>query len=392
MTLPTSEMPFVITSPFAEPTEFSAFRRQGHPVKVRTSTGNMGWLVSRHSDVAALCSDYRIGRSHLDPSRAARLWHAEIFPPFNNFRTELADHRRARQHLSRWYGQRNVESMIPRMRQILSRKLDELVRDRPPADLISQLVTPFVAQVVFEFVGIPPDDREKLQDWSCQIRARRSTPSTANRSALRHYLRGLLELKAYAPARDALSAAARSAASASKDSDTILDCISTFNLADYDVLAARLGYGLLFLLGNQAQQELLVNDRSLVPGAVQEILRIAVPGGSWIPRYALADIGYPAAPIQAGDLVVFAMQSANHDPEVFFEPARFDIARTPNQHVAFGRGKFYCLGAHLSVALLQVALDGIFERLPRLRLATEEICLRDQQVTGGLRTLQATWD
>lgn len=392
MTLPTSEMPFVITSPFTEPSEFSAFRREGRPVKVRTSTGDMGWLVTRHSDVAALCSDHRIGRSHLDPSHAARLWHAEIFPPYSNFRTELADHRRARQHLSRWYGQRNVESMIPRMREILNRQLDELVRDRPPADLIAQLVAPFVAQVVFEFVGIPPEDRDKLQDWSCQSRARRTTPSTVNRSALRHYLRELLELKACAPASDALSGAARSAASAPKDSDAILDCISTFNLVDYDVLAARLGYGLLFLLRNQAQQELLVSDPLLVQGAVQEILRVAVPGSSWIPRYALADIDYPAAPIRAGDLVVFAMQSANHDPEVFLHPARFDIARTPNQHLAFGRGKFYCLGAHLSVALLHVALDGIFERLPRLRLAAEEICLKDQQVTGGLQTLQATWN
>jgi pentalenolactone synthase len=288
--------------------------------------------------------------------------------------------------------------MMSRMRQVLDSQLHELVTTGTRADLISRLVEPLAARVVFEFAGIPPQDWDWVRQRSYQIRARDARTGTARAedslSALRRYVRELLELKAHCPGRDALSEAARLAASDSEDTDVMLDCVSMFNLIDYDVLAARLGYGLLFLLRHRTQLDLMLGDRSLVPGAVEEVLRMAVPGGSWIPRYAGADIDYPGAPIRAGELVVFSMQSANNDPEAFEDPGRLDITRAPNQHMAFGHGKFNCLGAHISRCMLRVAFEGIFERLPRLRLAVspEEIRLEDRKVTGGLRQLPAAWD
>jgi len=395
VTIMPGEIPFTITSAFVEPSEFLAQRALNGPAQIRTSTGDIGWLVSRYADVTTLCADSRIGKSHPDPAHAARLWYSEIFSPESNYNTELADHRRARRHLAKWYGPRRVELMRPRMREILDEQLRKVIAAGPPLDLKAHLITPFAAQVIYEFVGIPPADREKIQAWSHHIRVRQDTYSTTGRSELRQYIGDLLERKKQCPGQDAISGAVRSVSHARQhEQEDILKEISAFSLADQDVIGARIAYGTLFLLQHQQQLQRLLDDRSLVAGAVEEVLRVAVPGGSWIPRYALDDIDHSTADIRAGDLVVFAMQSANNDAAVFGDPGNFDITRSPNRHLAFGHGKFFCLGAHLSRTMLAVAFDGIFPRLPGLRLAVaaERVQLEDSRVTGGLRSLPVTWD
>jgi len=280
------------------------------------------------------------------------------------------------------------------MREILDEQLRKIVAAGPALDLNAHLIMPFSAQVIHEFVGIPAADWDRMRTWSHRIRERRKSYSTASRSELRQYLYELIERKKLCPADDALSGVVRSVGSVGPDEqEEILRSVSGFPLTDFDVIGARIAYGLLFLLGHRRQLKLLLDDRSLIPGAVEEALRLAVPGGSWIPRYALTDIDHANASIHAGDLVVFSMQSANHDPEVFREPGRFDITRTPNPHLAFGHGKFFCLGAHVSRAMLQVAFEGILKRLPGLRLAVPpgEVRLEDRRVTGGLHSLPAIW-
>ncbi|GAA0659612.1 hypothetical protein GCM10010193_08150 [Kitasatospora atroaurantiaca] len=141
------------------------------------------------------------------------------------------------------------------------------------------------------------------------------------------------------------------------------------------------------------QCQALSRDQALAPGAVEEILRFAVPGGSWIPRYALEGVDFEGVHIRAGDLVVFSFQSANRDESVFADPDRFDITRTPNPQIGFGHGKFHCIGASLARLELLTVIENLPARLPRLHLHEPHTTLPtdDSKITGGLRTLLVAW-
>src|SRR5437660_2681676 len=134
-------------------------------------------------------------------------------------------------------------------------------------------------------------------------------------------------------------------------------------------------------------------DPGLATGAVEEILRMAAPTLGVIARYAVADIEVGGVTIAPGDLVLVSTDADNRDDAAFAEPDRFDIRRTPNQHVAFGHGLRFCIGAGLARVELQTVFSALFQRVPTLRLAVEleELRLRDDTPLGGLTRLPVTW-
>jgi pentalenolactone synthase len=362
---------------------------------MRTAAGDVGWLVTRYADVKALCADYRIGRSHPDPPAAPRLWEAALFSPANNYETELADHRQWRRVLAKGFGASRVDGLRSGMQIIVDQLLDDVLDTGPPADLCARVARPFAADVVFDIVGIPVEDRQQFVMWSNGMRSRQSRAAVrAVRAEMKNYLSRLLDCKKNLPSEDVMSdlANARDRAGRPLQGELVDAAISSF-FADFETVAARIAYGTLFLLAHPAQLAALRDDPSLVSSAVEEIMRLAVPGGSWLPRYALADIEYAGAKISAGDLVVFTVQAANRDEEAFCDPATFDISRRPNPHLGFGHGKFFCLGANLTRAMLQTIFATLFQRLPGLRLDVplEDLEIDSESVTGGLRRLPVTW-
>ena len=120
---------------------------------------------------------------------------------------------------------------------------------------------------------------------------------------------------------------------------------------------------------------------------------MAAPTLGVIARYAVADIEVGGVTIAPGDLVLVSTDAANRDDAAFAEPDRFDIRRTLNQHVAFGHGLRFCIGAGLARVELQTVFSALFQRVPTLRLAVEleELRLRDDTPLGGLTRLPVTW-
>jgi cytochrome P450 len=173
----------------------------------------------------------------------------------------------------------------------------------------------------------------------------------------------------------------------------IIEAVTNLFLADYETVAARIAYGTLFLIAHPEQRFAFQEDKSLATATVEETIRIAVPGGSWLPRYALANIEYGNVTIRTGDLVVFSVQSANRDESEFSRPHEFDIHRTPNRHVGFGYGKFHCLGAGLARMILKTFYTALFRRLPDLSLniSPDDLEINKDSVTGGLQALPVTW-
>jgi cytochrome P450 len=157
----------------------------------------------------------------------------------------------------------------------------------------------------------------------------------------------------------------------------------------------------VLLLSHPEQREALQRDPTLVPLAVEEILRypssmerhtqIARRGG--LPRYAAVDVEVDGVTIPAGDLVMFALHDANRDERLFPDPGRFDISREKNPHLAFSHGLHFCIGAPLARMELQELFGRLFQRFPTLRLAVavhELRPLRDA-VAGRVVELPVAW-
>ncbi|MFI6294032.1 cytochrome P450 [Nonomuraea sp. NPDC050790] len=379
-------MPFTAPTPFAEPPEFERLRAREVPVRVRTAAGDAGWLVTGYPQVRALCADRRVGRSHPDPERAPRLWRERLFDPTGDVRGEMADHRRVRALLAPAFGRGRVAEEQARIQALLDTILAELAASGSAADLHAELAVPYAMGAVFGFVGIPEREWELYRRRSRWLRepGRMADQPPELRAAVAR----MVERERGRAGRDTVALLA----SLGTEEATDVLC-GHVGLMEYETVAARIGYALLYLMADEAQRRRLEADPALVPSAVEEIMRVAVPGGSWIPRYALADVELNGVRMRAGDLVVLSMQAANRDPRWFPDPGAFLIDRAPNPHLGFGHGKFYCLGARLTRLLLRQVLTTVFRRLPGVRLAVPaaEVEADRSALTGGVRALPVRW-
>jgi cytochrome P450 len=157
-------------------------------------------------------------------------------------------------------------------------------------------------------------------------------------------------------------------------------------LAGHETTVHLIGGGVLALLESPEQKAQLLADWSLVPSAVEELLRFVCPVQIAKPRYVSRDVEFHGWSGRRGDVIIPVLASANADPARFEDPQRMDVTRSPNPHVAFGTGKHFCLGAQLARVEAQVAVERLFTRFPNLSLAVPESALR---YTGriGIRAL-----
>jgi cytochrome P450 len=177
--------------------------------------------------------------------------------------------------------------------------------------------------------------------------------------------------------------------------DAIAHLASGLLFAGPGSTVAVIDRGILLLLAHNAEREALRRNPTLATPAVEEILRFPSPlerpratrrGG--LPRYASVDIEAGGARIRAGDLVMFALQDANEDAQVFRHPAHFDVARQENPHLAFSHGLHFCLGASVARMELQILFAQLFVRFPTLHLDAPFEQLRATAERSGGRAVE----
>ncbi|MGW7095511.1 cytochrome P450 [Streptomyces sp. NPDC054874] len=351
--------------------------------------------MTRRDDLRKLGVDPRIVRSHPDPDGAPRLWNAALLAPMAvHSGTEARGHRRWRRAVSGRLGAAHTETLRRRAGELCEEFLDSMITDGAPADLHAAFAEPFASRLNFDVIGVPRHDYGHVRALSEDLRTDDRSHAAAAYAATAEYLTGLLEHKRAHPAEDVLSdlATARDA-DGPLPTEQALDGAYRLVIGAHETVSTRITLGTLALLTHPDQYTALATRSSPVRDAVEEILRFAVPGGSWIPRYAGTDIDHNGTLIRAGEMVVFFVQSANRDENVFEEPDRFDITREPNPHVAFGHGNYHCTGAPLSRLGLTTVMEILPPRLPGLRVYEKGAGLttKDDTVTGGLRTLPVTW-
>ncbi|MFI6316614.1 cytochrome P450 [Nonomuraea sp. NPDC050556] len=386
----TPQLPFRTEHPLAMPPLLQELAGLGPVHRVRTRTGHDAWLVTGYEEVKHYLSDDRLGRSHPDPANAARTGESVLFGgPRGNFETEREEHARMRSLLQPHFSPKRMRAFTPRMEAITDELLDDMAAHGSPADLCQALALPLPILVICELLGVPYEDRPQFRTWSQQ------TADVTNRElseqgllALYGYGQDLVRRKRKEPGEDFIS---QMIDRIPDDEIAMLSMAMLF--AGHETTVVAIELGAVCLLTNPEQWQLLLQRPELIPGAVDEMLRLPADAIGVIPRYVRTDLDLCGTHVRAGELVVLDTTAANHDATAFPSPERFDITRDNAHHVAFGHGLRYCIGAPLARLELRVAFSKLLARFPGLRLAVPAEQLRRQpdRLTSGVEELPVTF-
>ena len=391
---------------------FARMRAQSPVTSVITPEGQRAWLITRYEDVRRALADPRLSKDWRklrapgfvpDPSVGFLMAHMlNADPP---------DHTRLRRLVQKAFTPGRVAGLRPRIEAITASLLDAMpgggsgggsggggrARDADPArdgvvDLITEFAFPLPMTVICELLGIPDDDREEFKTWSQVILSSTATfdEYRAAGGAMYAYFTRLLADKRAAPADDLLSALITARDSGdSLDEPELLAMIFLLLVAGHETTVNLIATGTLALLTHPSEFSRLRSDPSLLPGAVEELLRFANPLNHATDRYAPEPLEVGGVLIPAGEPVLVVTSSANRDPARFPDPDRLDVGRDASGHVAFGHGIHYCVGAPLARLEGEIAFGALLARFPGLSLAVEPAALRwrPSSLIHGLETL-----
>ncbi|WP_328341518.1 cytochrome P450 [Streptomyces violaceus] len=345
------------------------------------------WLVPHHADVSALLRDRRLGRTyqhrftHEEFGRTAPPQEHEPFHTLNDhgmLDLEPPDHTRIRRLVSKAFTPRTVERLKPYVRGLADDLASALVT-AGGGDLLKDVAEPLPVAVIAEMLGIPESDRAPLRPWSADIcgmyelNPSEETAAKAVRASAEFsdYLRELIAARRKEPGDDLISGLIE--AHDEGDRLTEQEMISTAVLllnAGHEATVNSTVNGWYALFRDEAQLAALRADHTLVPSAVEELMRYDTPL-QLFERWVLDDIEIAGTTIPRGAEIALLFGSANHDPAVFTAPDRLDLTRTDNPHISFSAGIHYCIGAPLARIELAASMTALLEKAPALRLAEE---------------------
>ena len=358
------------------------------------------WVLTRYDDVAAVLRNFRLfGAGNIRESLRSRYGAGAAFA-YVSRRMNLfdpPDHTRLRSLVTRAFTARRVEAMRPHIQAIADKLLDAVGNARR-MDVIAALAHPLPSLVICEMLGVPEAERPQLSIWTSDVQLMLGPVTTPERLAageaaaaeFMEYIRVLEQERRGNPSDDLLSAlvAAEEGGGRLTEDELVATILFLFS-AGHSTTRDLVGNGLLALLRHPDQWHRLVADPSLIPVAVEECLRYDAPV-TMFPRTALEDTTIRGTPIAAGEQAWVSINAANRDPARFANPDRFDLDRPDNEHLAFGGGIHYCLGAGLARVEAQIIFGTLLRRYPHLELAEENIGWRAGFFRGPV-ALHVSW-
>ena len=290
--------------------------------------------------------------------------------------------------------------MRTHIREIVNRLLDT-VQAKGQMDIIADLGDPLPAIVTAEMLGVPLEDRHQLKAWSTNF-AEMLGNFQHNPEHAARMLRTVQDMTAYFHdrirelkniPRDGL---VHSLMTAEIDGDRLTEEEVVANsivtmVGGLETTTNLIGNGVLTLLRNPGEIERMQEDQSLIPSAVEEMLRYESPS-QHTGRLAPEDVEWEGKLIRKGQAVMAVMAAANRDPDRFPDPDRFDVARTDNRHLAFGYAAHFCFGAALARVEGQEAFEAMVRRLPRLELQPGPLVWRNNLGLRGLTALPVKFE
>ncbi|MFC4006231.1 cytochrome P450 [Nonomuraea purpurea] len=401
MTETIPDYPFDRDTALEPPKEWAELQARCPVAHVRLPSGDTAQLVTRYDDVRTMLTDARFRRGGQDAARLSTTDDGGLFARNgDNTTMEGEGHLRWRRLLTRSFTMRKMELWRPRVQQMADELVDDLVKSGPPGNLSAKLGLPLPVRVICALVGAPAEDQDKFAYWSqVMLTLTRYTQEEVERAYVEFnaYVSDLVEQKRAHPGDDLLSELTQ--ISDTQDGrlshEELITTVRSLLLAGHETTSNMIAIMTAMLLADRERYEAVIDDPDLIPGSVEEVLRLdttlSVIG---FPRVATEDVEVSGTVVPAGSTVIPARPAANRDPRKFADPERFDPRReNAAQHLSFGVGAHYCLGQPLARLELQVVLGTLTRRLPQLRLRddADDLRLRTGLLSGGLQDVWVTW-
>lgn len=328
------------------------------------------WSIFRYADVQRVLSDHAafssqfMGRnSEANPDHPLSTSMINTDPPW---------HRKLRNLVSTAFTPRTVAKLTPRIQEIVNDLLDQ-VATRGEMDIIDDLAYPLPTTVIAELLGVPHEDRDRFKFWSDELVGSSDTPGVDPEYEMGQYFRKLIARRKAEPRDDLISALI--AARVDGESLSIAELLGFCELlivAGHETTTHLIGNTLLCFNEFPGAVEQLQADPSLIPDAVEEVLRFRSPVRRMFRRVA-SDVVIGDQELKAGQFVNAWIASANRDEAQFPDADRFDIRRSPNRHLAFGYGIHFCLGAPLARLEGKIVLEIMLARFKHIQMQPDAV-------------------
>jgi hypothetical protein len=361
------------------------------------------WVLTRHDDVMEMLRSPRFRKDPFAPQRLPRLVRKQLGVPGEETRSQPETvsmlfldppaHTRIRGIFSRAFTPASLAELRPGVERMARKCVDRVAAG--PMDVIADLAFPLPALVIVEMLGFPAEDFPRIKQWSDDLAAALSlnpSPQQQKRSnqawnEIREYFERVVARMGRTPGNSMLSRLleAENEPDGLNRDEVFTNCVLLLS-AGHETTTNLIGNGMLALLRNRDQWELLIRQPELIESAVEELLRYDSPV-QWTSRLAGEPIEINGQTIPPGEIVLGCLGAANRDPARFSDPDRLDIRRSDNRHLAFGSGIHYCLGAALARMEAQIAIGELARRFPRMRLAKTKLRWMKGLTFRGVKSL-----
>lgn len=383
------------TCPYHPPPGYELLRTAGPLSHVTLYDGRTVWAVTGHAEARALLSDQRLSCNRQNPAFPRP---SERFRTDRRVRTPLIsvdnpEHNTQSRILTPRFSAKRTAALRPQIQQIVDELLDRMVAQGPPAELVSTFALPVPSMVICLLLGVPYADHEFFEEQSRRmVRGRTAEEGADARRKMEDYLAGLIARKEKNPDDGLLAELIEDRRAGSLEHGELLQLTLVLLISGFETTANMISLGTFTLLEHPEQLAQLKSEESLIPSAVEELLRfLSVADG--LLRVATEDIEIAGQTIRTGDGVVFSTSLINRDKTAYPAPNELDLGRSARHHLAFGFGIHQCLGQHLARAEMEIALRSLFKRLPDLRLAVpaDEIPFKPGGTLQGMIELPLVW-
>jgi len=358
------------------------------------------WVVTRYADVLEVLHSYSANRTPT-PEQLASMGLAHLSPIAGLMVQQMlfmdaAQHTRLRGLASRAFTPARIDTLRSHIVEIVDRLLDEF-ESRGSMDAIADLGEPLPAIITAEMLGVPVEDRHRLKKWSANF-AEMLGNFQHNPEHAQTMLRTVEDMTAYFreavrenrkhPREGLINSLLTAEAGGDRlnEEEIVANVIITM-VGGQETTTNLIGNGILTLLRHPEQTEKLRADLSLIPSAVEEMLRFESPS-QHTARLAPEDCELGGRQIRKRQAVIAVMAAANRDPVRFPDPDRFDVTRQDNRHVAFGYAAHFCFGAPLARLEGQAVFESLLRRFPRFHMQPQELHWRTNLGLRGLTSLK----
>jgi cytochrome P450 len=354
------------------------------------------WMLTKYADIHRVSTDTANNYSNFPVT----------IPPFGNPRpmipieTDPPMHLKYRRIILNYFGKARIDEKEADYREQTVGYISKFI-DRGHCDIAAELCFMLPLHAVLEALGVPHEDHDKLKDISDrllhksgQLEDAEAAQAIVQQAALElyEYFGHLCGLRREQPADDIVTGLLNSEIDGRPmTQDEVLDMCMVLVPAGFETTASAIGYSMLFLAENPELADQLRNDPSLIPGAVEEFLRLSTPTRG-ICRTVKTEHDLNGHHFVAGDRINLNTVAANWDPEVFERPDELVIERKSNRHMAFGMGPHLCIGNHMARLEMRIAIEEVLSRMDNIRLADLDQVVEAPGTTWGFSSLPLVFD